>query len=324
MTGKNDDPSVIQAGWIDLWHAVAQAIFRTLLGFLSGSMGLTAQGVYSIGDALSKTVTLVSVKIAKRPPSKTFPFGAGKILFISALTIGIGLFLTGAFLAVTSFSEAEQLGLGPSAVAIVGIAVSTLSCRIMFRYLDCVALDNDNAALRAAAQENRLNYASNLIVILGIVFSMLGVPAADHISSFLVSLMVLYAGGVIAWDAARGLLDVSVPRDVLSDIADKSRRIIGVRDVKLIRGRSLGEYWEIYINIALDENITIGEGQVIANDLKRMITSSFANVQHVWVITSSWKSRDEGDGDYWADHLFSLPLSKAASEPGAQAPSTGN
>jgi cation diffusion facilitator family transporter len=324
MTGKSDDPTVIQAGWIDLWHAVAQAIFRTLLGLLSGSMGLAAQGVYSIGDALSKSVTLVSVKVAKRPPSKTFPFGAGKILFISALTIGIGLCIMGAFLALTSFSEAEQLGLGPSVLAIVGIAVSTLSCRFMFRYLDCVAIDNDNPALRAAAQENRLNYASNLIVILGIVFSMLGVPAADHISSFLVSLMVLHAGGVIAWDAAKGLLDVSVPRDVLSDIADKSRRVLGVRDVKLIRGRSLGEYWEIYINIAIDENVTIGEGQVIVDDLKRAIITSFDNVQHVWVIISSWKSRDEGDRDYWADHLFSLPFSKAASEPDAQAPSTSN
>nr|CAM78062.1 transposase, fragment [Magnetospirillum gryphiswaldense MSR-1] len=89
---------VEKAARLDLGGTLAQAIFRSLLGVMSGSMGMAAQGLYSIGDAITKSLTLASIRISKIPPSKTFPFGAGKILFVTSLIIGISLIGTGVFL----------------------------------------------------------------------------------------------------------------------------------------------------------------------------------------------------------------------------------
>ena len=66
---------VENAARLDLGGTLAQAIFRSLLGVMSGSMGMAAQGLYSIGDAITKSLTLASIRISKIPPSKTFPLG---------------------------------------------------------------------------------------------------------------------------------------------------------------------------------------------------------------------------------------------------------
>ncbi|MBF0392866.1 MAG: cation transporter, partial [Alphaproteobacteria bacterium] len=115
---------VKKAAWIDLGGTLAQAAFRSLLGLLSGSMGMAAQGLYSMGDAITKGLILASIRISKIPPSKTFPFGAGKILFITSLVIGMFLIGTGVYLASTSFNEPKNVETTSSLFAIAGVIVS--------------------------------------------------------------------------------------------------------------------------------------------------------------------------------------------------------
>ena len=306
---------MVQAGWTDLWATIAQAVFRGLLGWTSGSMGLVVQGLYSIGDALAKGITLVSVHIAKRPPSKTFPFGFGKILFVSSLTIGVGLLLGGVSLGLTSFRDMASIHAAPSLLTVLGVVLSASASEFMYRYLACVARENNNTAIQSAAWDNRVDVFSSVSVFLGIVLSNMGMTVADHVAAFLVSLLVIRIGGLIAWDALKGLLDVTVAPDALTEIARTSRMVLGVKDIQLIRGRSLGEYWEIYLHVSLDENLTIHAGQDIVAELKRRIRADFPIVQTVWVITVPAMAQDEHGGDYWTDHLFSLPRSMAVRTP---------
>ncbi len=298
---------VVPAGWADLWGTLAQAVFRSLLGWMSGSMGLVVQGLYSTGDALTKGVTLVSVQIAGRPPSKTFPFGFGKILFISSLMIGVGLLFGGVSLGLTSFTDLAGLQSVPSLLTVLGVILSASASECMHRYLGCVAKENNNAAIQSAAWDNRLDAVSSVVVLIGIVLSNMGVTAADHMAAFVVSLMVMRIGGLIAWNAVKGLLDVTVSREVLADIARMARMTQGVQDIKLIRGRSLGEYWEIYLHVALDETLSIHEGHDIVEILKKRILTGFPVVQNVWVITIPKMANDDNGGNYWSDHLFSIP-----------------
>ncbi|MEO5337615.1 MAG: cation diffusion facilitator family transporter [Magnetospirillum sp. WYHS-4] len=297
----------VQAGWADLAGTLGQAVFRSLLGWLSGSMGLAVQGLYSVGDALTKGITLASVRFAKVPPTKTFPFGTGKILFVSSLAIGVGLLLGGAYLGLTSLVDREGMESVPSALTAAGIVLSAAFSGLMSRYLGCVSAENNNMAIKAAAWDNRIDAISSIVVLVGVALSNLGVPAADHGAAFIVSLMVLRIGGSIAWDATKGLLDVTVPRDVLAKISRTARMTKGVQDVKLIRGRSLGESWEIYLHVAIDGTLTISDVQDIVDRLKSRIQEEFSQVQHIWVITVPHKARDQGEADYWADHLFSMP-----------------
>lgn len=306
---------VVEAGWTDLTGTLVQAIFRSLLGWMSGSLGLVVQGLYSFGDALAKGINLVSVRIAQRPPSKTFPFGSGKILFVSSLIIGAGLLFGGVSLGITSFTDIEGIQSVPSLVTVLGIVLSAFASELMHRFLKCVAKENNNSAIQSAAWDNRVDAFSSGMVLVGVFLSNIGIPAADHVSAFIVSLMVMRIGSMIAWDAVKGLLDVTVSQEALADMARTSRKTQGVLDVKLIRGRSLGEYWEIYLHIAIDENLSVREGHEIVENLRRRVQTDFPRVQHIWIVTVPQKSRDEEGTNYWKEHLFSIPRGEMTANP---------
>ncbi|WP_161539678.1 CDF transporter MamV [Paramagnetospirillum kuznetsovii] len=315
MGNSGGKTCVENAARLDLGGTLAQAIFRSLLGVMSGSMGMAAQGLYSIGDAITKSLTLASIRISKIPPSKTFPFGAGKILFVTSLIIGISLIGTGVFLASTSFNEPNTVEATGSLFAIVGVIVSAAFSELMSRYLSCVATENDNIALRSASRDNRIDAITSIVVLTGIVLSDAGLDAADHIAALLVSLIVMNIGRIIAWDAIKGLLDVTVPRETLDEIARKSRTTKGVREIKLIRGRSLGEFWEVYMHVSIDEKLTIAESNAIINNLRINILDSFSEVQHAWIITVPDTSRNDDVQDYWADHLFADAIKQEPASP---------
>ncbi|CAK0772769.1 putative Cation efflux protein [Gammaproteobacteria bacterium] len=305
----------MQAGWTDLFCTLTQAIFRTILGWVSGSLGLVVQGLYSFGDALAKVVTLVSVQIANRPPSKKFPFGYGKILFVSSLIIGVGLLIGGVSLGLTIFTGVEGVQSVHPMVTIFGIMLSASASEFMYHFMSCVAKENNNSAIKSASLDNRVDAISSVMVLIGNLLSNAGIPTAEKIVAFVIVLMVVRIGVMIAWDAINGLLDVSVSQETLSDMARAVRITQGVHDVKLIRGRSLGEYWEIYLHIALDENITIREGDDIVIHLKKRILANFPKVKHVWVVTVPQESRDNEEDDYWKSHLFSMPRANMVNKP---------
>ena len=277
--------------------------------FLEQKTGcLVVQGLYSFGDAIAKGITLVSMRIAKRPPSKTFPFGYGKILFVSSFIIGVWLLLGGVSLCLTSFNDdIEGVQSIPFAITFFSVILSASASELTHRFLNCVAQENNSTVIKSSASDNRIDSFSSIMVLIGIILLNIGVPAADHISAFVISLMVIRLGGVIAWDAIKGLLDVTVSREALDEMIRISRTTQEVHDVKLIRGRSLGEYWEIYLHIALDGNIATRDGYAIVENIKKRIQEKFPKVQHVWIVTVPQESRDGKEVDYWKGHLFSMP-----------------
>ncbi|MBF0249549.1 MAG: cation diffusion facilitator family transporter, partial [Alphaproteobacteria bacterium] len=217
------------------------------------------------------------------------------------------LLASGLYMGVTSFSDTQGILNRPGLISIVGTMLSGVSAFLMYRYLTCVAERNNNAVLRALAHENRMDVISAVVVLSGIVMADFVWPEADHLAAFLVSLLVVKMGAEVVWDAVKGLLDVSVPQDVLADISRTVRLTPGIEDVQLVRGRSLGELWEIYLHVTVDENKTIGETEDVVDLLRKRVHKAFAQVQHVWVVTNPERKADDDGGDYWSQHLFALP-----------------
>lgn len=298
----------VEAGWMDLFNTLGQAVFRTLLGLVSGSMALAAQGLYSIGDFLTKCITLVSIKLAQRPPNKHFPFGYGKVQFLSSAVVGFSVLGGGIYLGVRSLLLIDTDADVPGGIALVGVILSAAASALMSRYLHCVSRQNNSIAFEAAAMDNRVDTISSLAVLAGIAIANLGLPAADRLAAVAVSILVIRAGSKIAIEAVKGLLDVSVPQDILADMRRLCRLTVGIQEVKLVRGRSIGESWEIYIQVAIAKTVTAGEAEHIINLLRSKIHQSYPQVQHVWILTSVAKEPARDREDYWADHVFKMPL----------------
>ncbi|MBF0401433.1 MAG: cation transporter [Magnetococcales bacterium] len=274
----------IRVVWWDLFVSLGDACFMALMGWVTGSMALHAQGLQSLGDFFNKGVTLFSIKTAAKPPSRRFPYGFGKIQFLSAAFVGSSLFLGSlAFI----YSNMQHINQGmvtpPSVLALLPPLLSIVASFIMYRYLTCVSEKNNNLALIASALDNRQDMYATIALLAGILFSILGFPVADHAAAILVSLFTVQIGFSIANRAIHGLLDGSIPASVLRQIRAVTLQVPGVLGITRLRGRMLGESWEVDLQILVDGALPTTETHQTAIAVRRAIIDQVQYTESVHI-----------------------------------------
>ena len=266
----------IQAVWWDLFTALGDAVVMNLLGWMTGSMALHAQALQSLGDFINKGVTVLSVKTALKPANPRYPYGFGKIQFLSAAFVGATLFFGSLAFIYNNLLHIDQgLVIAPEPLALLGPILSMLASYIMYRYLSCVSEQNNNLALTASALDNRQDFFASGALLLGLLLSIFGWPVADHLAAVMVSLFTIQIGYSIANRAIHGLLDGAIPPRVLRQIREVSLQVPGVLGIASLRGRMLGETWEIEMEILVDGQLSTHQTHQITSMTKNHI------LQHV-------------------------------------------
>ena len=70
--------------------------FKAAVGLLSNSVAIVLDAVNNLTDALSSVLTILGVKLARRPPDEKHPFGYGRIEYFSAIAIAALVLAAGA------------------------------------------------------------------------------------------------------------------------------------------------------------------------------------------------------------------------------------
>jgi len=68
--------------WIGIWDSAFLALFKGVIGILTGSRALTASALYSLHDVISGVAVLIGLKIATRPADREHPYGYGNAEYI--------------------------------------------------------------------------------------------------------------------------------------------------------------------------------------------------------------------------------------------------
>ena len=272
------------AAWTDLAIALCLAVFKNLLGILTNSMALQAHALHSFADFLTKGINLASIKLSSRAPTRLFPYGYGKVQFLSANIIGVCLIIGSlAFL----WHNLQHVTSGhiepPLPAALIGALVSAATAELMHRYLSCVGLHNNSPAVLAAAADNRGDALSSLAVLAGVALSLLGWRIADHLAAILVSLLVLRVGVRVAWSSIHGLMDGSIPAEVLDQAREIAASQQGVLLVEDLRGRRMGETWSLDMRLHVPAGLTAAETHALSEELKRRIVERLHHTAEIHI-----------------------------------------
>ena len=268
----------------DLLTALGLAVFKYLLGVLTNSMALQAHALHSVADFLTKSVNLASIILSNKPSTKLFPYGYGKIQFLSANFIGVSLTIGSlAFLWYNVHHVTDGRVEAPLPGALIGAMVSAATAEIMHRYLSCVGRRNNSPAVLAAAADNRGDALSSLAVLAGVALSLLGWRVADHLAAILVSLLVLRVGLTVAWNSIHGLMDGSIGSAVLEQVHEIAASHAGVLKVDGIRGRRMGETWALDLCLTVPATMSAAESHALAEALRRRVVGRLHHVADIHI-----------------------------------------
>jgi cation diffusion facilitator family transporter len=79
---------------------LAIAVAKITAGLIGGSSAMLAEGAHSVADTTNQVFLLTSLKLSRKAPDVTHPFGYGKERFFWSLLAAVGIFVSGAVFSI--------------------------------------------------------------------------------------------------------------------------------------------------------------------------------------------------------------------------------
>jgi len=287
--------------WVSVVVNVLLSTAQIVVGVLSKSQGLIADGIHSLADLVSDFVVLLANHASQKDADEDHPYGhhryeTGASMFLGAVLLAVGVGML--------WSAAVKLQ-NPESIAQVHIialwvALASLAAKeILFRYMLAVAKRVKSSMLVANAWHARSDAASSLVVSAGIVGNLMGYPILDPIAALIVGFMVAKMGWSFGWDALHDLMDRGVDEVEVTAIRQTLAETPGVANVHDLRTRKMGDMIIVDAHLEVDATLTVEQGHDIAVEAQKRVMARH-RVLNLMTHVDPWRRPD-------LDHAAAAP-----------------
>jgi cation diffusion facilitator family transporter len=268
--------------WVTLVLNVVVSAGKVIVGHLSGSLAMVADGYHSLVDGSNNVIGLIVAAFAFRPPDPGHPYGHRKFETAATAVIGLALLtlawevLSGAT-SRTSKPVLPEIGLLNWAVMAVTIGVNLF----VSGYEAREGRRLKSAFLVADATHTR----ADLYVSLGVVASFLaalgGQRWADPVVAVAIAAIIAWQAGQILLSAFNVLTDSAViPAEMLEPLAAAVPGVLRVHDVRS-RGRRDAVYVDLTVH--LDGAMSLHQAHGVADTIEAELERAYPEIVDVVV-----------------------------------------
>lgn len=252
--------------WVSVGVNLVLTITQIVVGVISKSQGLVADGIHSLSDLVADFVVLFASHHSKKDADEDHPYGHQRFETAASLALGILLLVVGVGMLWSAFLKLESPDTVPRVhvVALWVVGAAIFAKETLFRYMLAVAQRVKSSMLVANAWHARSDAASSLVVSIGIIGNLVGYPILDPIAALIVGFIIAKMGWEFGWDALHDLMDRSVDELEVDAIRRTLIETPGVNDVHDVRTRKMGDMIMVDAHIEVDAMLTVEAGHDIA------------------------------------------------------------
>ncbi|MDY6295110.1 MAG: cation diffusion facilitator family transporter [Schwartzia succinivorans] len=250
---------------------------KLIIGFVSGSISVIADGLNNLSDAGSGVAMLFGFRMAASPADPEHPFGHGRVEYLSGLFLAVVIIIVGFELLKSSVEKI----ISPEAIAVDAVTAGVLVLSIVGKlvlseFYFRAGRRLNSATIHAAGVDSRSDCLTTAVVFASVLVYELAGVNIDGIAGALVSLFVLYSG----WEAANGtiqpLLGEAPDPELTTGIkcmtlATKS--IVGVHDL-IVHNYGPGRVFAS-LHAEVPHTMNIMEAHEIIDDLEQRIAEKY-------------------------------------------------
>ena len=266
---------------VDLLLGVA----KILVGIIGHSQALIADGVHSLSDLATDIIVLLAMKHGARDADEEHPYGHGRIETLATVVLGVALLAVAigiAYDAILRLLNPELLP-HPGWLALSVATVSIVSKEAIYHYTMRVANRLDSQLLRANAWHSRSDAISSVIVVLGIIGAMNGLPWLDAVAAIAVGAMVGKIGAELAWNSAQELIDRAMEPETVAKIREAILSVDGVKALHMLRTRRMAHDGLVDVHILVDPKSSVSEGHLISERVRQAVIEKVDGITEVMV-----------------------------------------
>lgn len=264
----------IRALKISLVVLLVTAVAQLLVVILTGSVALLADTIHNFSDALTAVPLWIAFVLVRRPPSKRFTYGLGRVEDVAGLFIVLMIALS----AVVAGYESIMRLIHPRDITHVGVVLAAgvigfAGNELVAVYRIRVGRKIGSAALVADGLHARTDGFTSLAVALGAIGVLAGFPLADPLVGLLITIAILVVLKGAATEVFRRLLDGVEP--ALVDQAEASLATTpGVLGVDSIQLRWIGHQLHAETSLEVEPTLDLHAAHAIAHRAEERLRSA--------------------------------------------------
>ncbi|MGB5737108.1 MAG: cation diffusion facilitator family transporter [Thiohalocapsa sp.] len=267
-----------------LWNIVLSVV-KIVTGIVGHSHALVADGIHSLSDLASDALVWFAGRKAAMAPDEKHPYGHGRYETMATLALGI-LLLAVAFGigwdAIHRLFSPEDL-LQPEFMTLYAALASILVKEWLYWYTLAYAKRVRSDMLRANAWHHRSDAISSIVVLIGIGGTLAGLPYLDAIASVVVAVMIAKIAWELGWSAISELVDTGLDAERLEVVRQAIRDVGGVRDIHMLRTRTLAGQASADVHVLVDPFVSVSEGHLISVMVEQKLKKEIDEITDVTV-----------------------------------------
>lgn len=247
------------------------AVLKLCTGIVFSFSTLIADSIQSFIDFITDITSLIANRIGKRRANKKYPFGYGQVYYIANLFTGFLLFLIGIFILYQfCFFKGK---FEPNTTLVVALFIILFLKLIVITLLQHYGKKFKSEMMIEAYKESKADFISTcvVLVIMAITFFEGYIPDyinVDKIGSLGIAIYVFYVSIVMIVSNIRGILtNDEENHEIREDIIEELEKIKQI-ETKQIRIIKMATYYSIFIQVIVDENLTIKKYLLLEKRIK--------------------------------------------------------
>lgn len=231
---------------------------KLIVGHMTSSMSITADGLNNLSDGASSIVTLLGFKLAEKPADRKHPYGHARIEYIAGLTVAVMILFIGLELgksSVEKFINPEPIEFSFTAVWVLFASILVKLFMMLFN-LKMGRRISSNALLATAADSRNDVMTTSAVLAASIVEHFYDVRI-DGVMGIAVSLFILYSGIKLAGETMSPLLGEGANPELQKQITDYINgcpMVLGCHDLMVHDYGPGRRYASIHVEIDKNED----------------------------------------------------------------------
>lgn len=231
---------------------------KLIVGHMTSSMSITADGLNNLSDGASSIVTLLGFKLAEKPADRKHPYGHARIEYIAGLTVAVMILFIGLELGKSSVEkliDPEPIEFSFTAVWVLCASILVKLFMMLFN-LKMGRKINSNALLATAADSRNDVMTTSAVLAASIVEHFYDVRI-DGVMGIAVSLFILYSGIKLAGETMSPLLGEGANPELQKQITDYINgcpMVLGCHDLMVHDYGPGRRYASIHVEIDKNED----------------------------------------------------------------------
>lgn len=260
------------AGIFGIGLNVLLTVFKIILGKITGSVSIVADGVNNLTDSLASIVTTAGIIFSSMPADEKHPYGHGRFEYLVALVISLGVFFVGGIIlkgSIDGILSKERLEFNTLAVSMLILSIAIKG--LMYVFYDKASGLIDSAPLKAAALDSIGDVGITFVVLLSYLGGVYTDFPIDGIGSLIVSFLILKGG----WDMIKDMVSELLGEGLDPEVEEKLLSFFDRDEIRNVHDLFAHNYGPgtIYatIDAVVEENLCIYEVYQIFNEIEQHV-----------------------------------------------------